>query len=106
MEMLPGSFGERRGIGVVVADEAHALFGVELLAVEGDDAGRFLAAMLESMQAERRQRRGIGMAENAEHAAFLVQRIAVEFIVEAWRDRTGSLMRAFALTRMDRLSIA
>ncbi len=52
--------------------------GVELLAVIGDDAGRFLAAMLQRVQAKRRQRRGFGMAEDAEHAAFLVQMVVVE----------------------------
>ena len=44
----------------------------------GDDARRFLAAMLERMQAQHRQRAGIGMAENAEHAALFMQRVAVE----------------------------
>ena len=52
--------------------------GVELLAVEGDDAGRLLAAMLQRVQAERRQRRRIRMAEDAEDAAFLVQLVVVE----------------------------
>ena len=33
-----------------VADEAHAAFGVKPLAVIGDDAGRFLTAMLKGMQ--------------------------------------------------------
>ncbi len=42
-------------------------------AVEADDARRFLAAMLESMQPERGQRGGIGMVEDAEDPAFLVQ---------------------------------
>ena len=51
--------------------------GVELLAVIGDDAGRLLAAMLQRMQAERGQRRRVGMAVDAEHAAFLVQMIGV-----------------------------
>ena len=46
--------------------------------VIGDDAGRFLAAMLERMQAEHRQRGRIGVPENAEHAALLVQRVVVE----------------------------
>ena len=54
-----------------VADQAEAAFGMEALAVEGDDAGGFLAAMLERVQAERGDGGGVGMAENAEHAAFL-----------------------------------
>ena len=65
----------------VFADEAHAALGGEALAVEGDDAGRFLAAMLEGVEAERGDRGRIGMAENAEDAAFLAQRVAVEIEV-------------------------
>ena len=44
----------------------------------GDDAGGFLAAMLQRMQAQHRQRAGIGMAENAEHAALFMQRVVVQ----------------------------
>ena len=51
---------------------------MELGAVEGDDACRFLAAVLKGMQAEGRQRRGVGMAEDAEHPAFLAQLVVVE----------------------------
>ena len=43
---------------------------MEALAVEGDDAGGFLAAMLERVQAERGDRGRVGMAEDAEDAAF------------------------------------
>ena len=56
----------------------NAPLGVEVSAVEADDAGRLLAAMLERMQAERREGRSVGMAENAEHAAFLMQAVLVE----------------------------
>ena len=49
--------------------------GDEMAFVEGDDAGRFLAAMLERMQPQHRQGPGIGMAVNAEHAAFFMQRV-------------------------------
>ena len=48
-----------------------------LRAVEGDDAGRLLAAMLERMQAERRERRRVLVAEDAEDAAFLVELVVV-----------------------------
>ena len=64
--------------GEVVADEAHAAFRMEPLAVEGDDAGGFLAAVLEGVQAERGDRGGVGMAEDAEDAAFLAQPVAVK----------------------------
>jgi hypothetical protein len=47
----------------------------ELLAVIGDDAGRFLAAVLQGVQPERGQRRRVGMAVNPEHAAFLVEMV-------------------------------
>src|SRR6266446_7083415 len=55
----------------ILADMAHAAMGMELLAVIGDDPGRLLAAMLERVEAERDQRRGLGMAIDAEDAAFL-----------------------------------
>ncbi len=64
--------------GEGVADEAHPPLGMEALAVEGDDAGRLLAAMLERVQAERGDRGGVGMAEDAEDAALLAQPVAVK----------------------------
>ena len=57
--------------GEGVADQAEAAFAVEAAAVEGDDAGGFLAAMLEGVQSERGDGGGLGVAEDAEHAAFL-----------------------------------
>ena len=45
--------------------------GVELAAIEGDDAGGLLAAMLEGVQSECGDGGGLGVAEDAEHAAFL-----------------------------------
>ena len=51
---------------------------VEVCAVEAGDAGRFLAAMLERVQAERDDRRGGVGAPDAEHAAFLAQLVVVE----------------------------
>ncbi len=63
--------------GKVVADQAHAAFGVEALAVEGDDAGGLLAAVLKGVQAERGDGCGVGVAEDAEHAALLAQAIGI-----------------------------
>jgi hypothetical protein len=40
-------------------------------AVAGDDAGAFLAAVLEGVEAVVRQIGGVGMAVNAEHAAVM-----------------------------------
>ena len=57
--------------GEGVADQAEAAFGVETAAVEGDDAGGLLAAMLKSVQSECGDGGGLGVAEDAEHAAFL-----------------------------------
>ena len=74
--------------GEGVADQAEPAFGVEAAAVEGDDAGGFLAAMLERVQAERGDRGGLGVAEDAEHAAFLAQRVAFEIILQI--DRPGT----------------
>src|SRR5664280_2614567 len=77
---------DRRGAGQAVdhfpprervADQAEAAFGMETLAVETDDAGGFLAAMLERVQAERGDGGGVGMAENAEHAAFFAQPVGI-----------------------------
>ncbi len=62
-----------------VTDQTHMAFGGELRTVKGDDAGRLLAAMLKRVQAERRQGRGVVVAEDAEDPAFLMQ-----FVVE-WR---------------------
>jgi hypothetical protein len=64
--------------GEMVADEAETALGVEMMAVEADNAGGFLAAMLESVEAEGRERRSVGMAENAEHATFLMQAVLFE----------------------------
>ena len=64
--------------GEVVADEAHAALGMEALAVEGDDAGGLLAAVLQGVQAERGDGGGVGMAEDAEDAAFLAQPVVVQ----------------------------
>ena len=68
--------------GEGVADEAEPAFGVEAAAVEGDDAGGFLAAMLQGVQSERGDGGGLGVAEDAEHAAFLAQRVAFEIVLQ------------------------
>ena len=79
-----GAF-EVGGVGAVlaedVADQAGMALGDELAVVIGDDAGGFLAAMLQSVQPQHGQRARIGMAENAENAALLVQRIPLKVLV-------------------------
>ena len=69
--------------GEGVADQAEPPFGVKPAAVEGDDAGGLLAAMLQGVQSERRDGGGFGVAEDAEHAAFLAQRVAFQIGIAA-----------------------
>jgi hypothetical protein len=54
----------------MIADQAHAAFSVKAFAIEGDDAGGFLAAMLKGVKSECGERRRIGVAINAEDTAF------------------------------------
>jgi len=80
----------RKGVG----DQAEAAFGMEPMAVERDDAGSLLAAVLERVQAERGDGGGVRMAENAEDAAFLAQPVVVQAEVDANR-RLQSWRRLF-----------
>ena len=65
-----------------VADQAGGAVIVEMPAVEGDDAGGLLAAMLQGVQAERGVGGGIGSAVDAEQRTLLVK--LVEVVVEAF----------------------
>ena len=62
----------------MIADEPVPPLGMELPPIEGADAGRFLAAMLKGMEAERRDGGGVGMTEDAEDAAFLAEGLGFE----------------------------
>ena len=64
--------------GESVADEPHSPLGMEALAVKGNDAGGFLAAMLERMQSKCSDRGGVRMIEHAEDAALLAQPVAIK----------------------------
>src|SRR5262245_58752650 len=77
--------------GEALADEAHAALGMEALAVVVDDAGRFLAAMLERVQSERRDRGGVRVAEHAEDAALLTQPVVVEAVCVGSFDHVAHL---------------
>lgn len=57
-------------------------FLIETLAIERHHARRFLSAMLQGVQTERRQCRRIRVSENAEDAALFMQGIAIENVVE------------------------
>ncbi len=73
-----------RGLGAAaegVTHQTHMALGDELAFVIGDNACRFLAAMLQGMQAQHRQGAGIGMVENAEHAALFMQRVLVPDVI-------------------------
>ena len=66
----------------MIAHQAEAAFRLEALAIEGDDACRLLPAVLQRMEAQRRERRRVRVAVDAEHAAFLAQAVGVQFEVE------------------------
>ena len=63
--------------GEGIADQAAMPLGIKLAAVIGNNASRFLPAMLQCMQAERGQRGGVTRAEYAEDATFLMQLVIV-----------------------------
>ena len=65
----------------MVADQAQPPLRMEVFAVIGNDTRRFLAAMLKGMEAQRRQRRRVRIAQNAEDAAFLAQLVCVKLVV-------------------------
>ena len=71
---------DHRLVAEAILHMAQITMIVEGLAVERDDAGRLLAAVLERMQAQRHQGGRLGMTVNAEDAAFLAQMIVVEGI--------------------------
>ena len=62
-------------VGEIIADKAHASLRMEAGAVEGDDAGGFLTAVLQGVQAKRSDGGGLRMAEDAENAAFFPETI-------------------------------
>jgi hypothetical protein len=74
---------------------------VKAAAVEGDDAGGFLAAMLKGVQSEGGDSCGLGVPEDAEHAAFLAQRVAFQIVLqfdpEVWIALAGVIGRVLHL---------
>ncbi len=64
----------------MVAHQTHVLFRMELFSIERDDTSRFLTAMLERMQAKRGEGGCIRVPEDAEDAAFFVQRVAIHIV--------------------------
>ncbi|MGY4436636.1 hypothetical protein ACVWWO_009113 [Bradyrhizobium sp. F1.13.1] len=55
--------------------------------VIGDNAGCFLTTVLKGVEAERRDGGGIGVAVDAEDAAFLAQRIPLQIVLKFQRGR-------------------
>ena len=78
---IAGQAVDHRALGEGIADQAEPAFGVEALAVEGDDAAGFLATMLERVQAERGDGGRVRVAENAEDAAFLAEPVGIDIQV-------------------------
>ena len=58
----------------------HGAVGVIVGAVEADDAGRFLAAVLQRVKPERDEAGGAVGAPDAENAAFLAELVVIERI--------------------------
>jgi hypothetical protein len=53
---------------------------VEILAVEADDAGGFLAAMLKGVEAERGDRGRVIVVEDTEDAALFAEAVVAELV--------------------------
>ena len=66
----------------MVADQAEPSLRMEPGAVESHDAGRLLSPMLQGMEAERGDRGGVGMAEDAEYSALLVRAVVRGIVQE------------------------
>src|SRR5262245_7938580 len=77
--------------GEALAHEAHAALGMEALAIVGNDAGGFLAAMLERVQPERRDRCSVWVTEHAKDATLLTQSVVVEAVCVGSFDRVAHL---------------
>ena len=60
-----------------VADQPERSVGVEVAAVVGDDAGRFLAPVLQGVQAQRCQGGRVRVAEDGEDAALVAHAVGV-----------------------------
>ena len=77
-------------------DLAHRALGHQTLAVGRDHAARFLAAMLQRVQAQISQARGFRVAIDAKHAALFMQ------FVFLWIDHAFRLSRIDSITSRDK----
>src|SRR3954467_4065544 len=80
--------------GEGVADQPDPPFAVKPGAVKGDDAGSFLAPMLQCLQSEGGDGGGFRMTEDAEDPAFLPQCVAVQVRIEVRVVLRGGVGRA------------
>ena len=87
---------DHRLLGEGIADQSHMAFDVELSAVIGDDTGRLLTSVLEGVEAECGDRRGVLPPEDAEHAAFVVKMVVG---LGRMADRCGYVRHGFAAFR-------
>ena len=55
---------------------------MKTMAIVGDDAGGFLAAMLKGVKAEGSDGGGFGMPEDAEHATLFAECVSVQILVQ------------------------
>ena len=60
-------------VGEDFRNQAHALDVGEMMAIGSGDAGRFLPAMLQRVEAEIGLARGFRMAVNGDHTAFFAE---------------------------------
>ena len=81
-----GQFPDRFDGGKIFRNLAKPAPGIEFGTVKAGDSRRFLPAMLQSMQAQRRYRSRIGCVDDAENAAFLAQLVAVSVEKRMVRD--------------------
>jgi hypothetical protein len=89
-------------------DEAHAAVGAEIFAVAGDDAGAFLAAMLEGVEAVVCQFSRVGVPENAEDTAVMFGIYLHRAVAQFSQRKTGSATKTenfimFLKTNSDKL---
>ena len=97
-------FVDHFGFAEIVADPSQAEMRIELLARGADDARRFLAAMLQGVEAERGMGRRVGMAEDAEDAALFVQLVVGEAVRRWVFNRLRHDLRRYSSTELDRPS--
>ena len=73
--------GERRGVEVV-GDQPHGLVDLDLAGLERGDACRLLPAVLQSVDAQVGDVRRLRVAEDAEHATFVVELVVVDRVAK------------------------